>query len=213
MNNTRSASLKIIAGGIMAIALSSTALAQNYESYESPVRSEREKMLYGEQGGQYLKLPGQYNSAQPQVVEPQQQPVSNQPTAPEEGFTLPPAGVGKQVSLQDPAERIKSGEQIISGGTSEDERTMLESVQSEYDLKLMFAATSGGYLSGVGVSIVNSAGQIVGETTTEGPYLLAKLEAGTYKVNAVYSGTSHTTNVTVGSNGITKTYNIFFKGD
>ena len=61
---------------------------------------------------------------------------------------------------------------------------MLRQVAAEYNLKLVFAAQQGNYLSEIPVMIKDSQGQVVLETVTEGPWLYVDVPAGTYTVTA-----------------------------
>lgn len=90
----------------------------------------------------------------------------------------------------------------VSGGVGTSEQEALEQVKSDYNLRLLFAVTgSGAFLAKVPVSITDQAGQVVLETVSDGPYLYAKLPAGTYSVSAENAGDVQTRNVTVPATG------------
>jgi hypothetical protein len=78
---------------------------------------------------------------------------------------------------------------FISGGASVEDFTALNQQAGDYSLKLLFAAKgSGAYLADVEVSVLAlPAREVVLETRTEGPMLLAALPAGRYQVTAKYS--------------------------
>jgi hypothetical protein len=78
---------------------------------------------------------------------------------------------------------------FISGGASVEDFTALNQQSSGYSLKLVFAAKgSGAYLADVEVSVMAlPSREVLLETRTEGPMLLAALPAGRYQVNAKYA--------------------------
>jgi hypothetical protein len=78
---------------------------------------------------------------------------------------------------------------FISGGASVEDFTALNQQTSGYSLKLVFAAKgSGAYLADVEVTMMAlPSREVVLDTRTEGPMLLAALPAGRYLVNAQYS--------------------------
>lgn len=86
---------------------------------------------------------------------------------------------------------------MLSGGVGAESRAKIESVQKDYDLKLVFTGDQGMYLSGVGVDILNKKGETVGISQTEGPYLLVDLEPGTYTVKATVQGIEKKRNISV----------------
>jgi hypothetical protein len=65
-------------------------------------------------------------------------------------------------------------------------------------LKLVFALNTGNYVSDVQVKVMNSAGQTMIEDTSNGPWLLARLPAGSYTANATYNGHTVTQKFSVG---------------
>jgi len=58
---------------------------------------------------------------------------------------------------------------------------------------------SGEYLSGVGVVIADSAGKTLLDTTSEGPWFLARLPAGNYQVVATSGGHAVKRKIAVGA--------------
>lgn len=73
---------------------------------------------------------------------------------------------------------------LTSGGVGEEEMSRLKSIQNQYNLKLLITERNGTFLSDIDVHIIDSKGNEVAETTTEGPVLLAKLPVGKYKIRA-----------------------------
>ena len=76
-----------------------------------------------------------------------------------------------------------------SGGIGEEERTAITDREDRYNLKLIFAERgSGAYLAGIRVRIADADGTPLVEATSEGPWFLAHLPPGTYRVDAEYMG-------------------------
>lgn len=91
------------------------------------------------------------------------------------------------------------GVDYISGGVSLDARHAMLGQVGPYNLHLEFAAApEGEYLSDVDVSVVDARGHNVLQTRTNGPWLFARLPAGTYSVTAKAAGATRTQQVTVG---------------
>ena len=78
----------------------------------------------------------------------------------------------------------------------------MREVEGNYNLKLLFAQQgSGEYLAEIGVKVVDGKGATVLDATSEGPFMLVKLPAGSYKVVAVNEGVSQTKPVTISAKG------------
>ena len=73
-------------------------------------------------------------------------------------------------------------------------------MERDFNLKLVFANTSGAYVSDVKVTIVDASGHVVLDATSEGPLLMAKLPAGGYRVDATFGGHQESRKVTVAAN-------------
>lgn len=87
----------------------------------------------------------------------------------------------------------------ISGGVSLDARHAMMGQVGPYNLHLEFAAApEGEYLSDVDVNVANARGESVLQTRTTGPWLFARLPAGTYSVTAKAAGATRTQQITVG---------------
>jgi hypothetical protein len=101
-----------------------------------------------------------------------------------------------------PAASVQPGVPVLSGGVGASDRAMIESQQQNYSLKLVYSGQGGAFLSDVNVNVYNKAGEQVLSTVTNGPILLAKLPAGTYKVTSIASGIEKSQNITVADNGL-----------
>ena len=76
----------------------------------------------------------------------------------------------------------------VSGGVGDESRERLQRMSGDFNLKLVFAMNSGAFLSDVRVTIADTAGHSLVETRSGGPWFLAHLPAGHYRVAASYSG-------------------------
>ena len=87
---------------------------------------------------------------------------------------------------------------VISGGVGLEARAQLAQHEREANLKLVFTEPQGSYLSDIGVKVFDRSGAMVLDTTSNGPWLLAKLSPGTYRIVATDQGTTREHRVTVG---------------
>lgn len=85
----------------------------------------------------------------------------------------------------------------VSGGVGEESLQRLRDHASEFNLKLVFAMASGAYTSGVRVAITDAKGTTLLEATSDGPWFLAKLPVGKYRVVADFAGRALEKSVTV----------------
>jgi hypothetical protein len=91
--------------------------------------------------------------------------------------------------------------QVWSGGVGEGAREALQAEAQGANLKLEFANPDGRYLADVKVVIQNRAGKAVLETISAGPWLFARLPAGSYTVIASTSVSRQSKAVRVGFGG------------
>ncbi|WP_324601483.1 carboxypeptidase-like regulatory domain-containing protein [Accumulibacter sp.] len=103
---------------------------------------------------------------------------------------------------QQPIVRETGGLTYLSGGVGEESRQQLSAHASEFNLKLVFAMASGTYLSTVRVAITDAKGKAVLEATSDGPWFLAKLPMGNYRVVASYAGKAIERSVAVDSTAL-----------
>jgi hypothetical protein len=93
----------------------------------------------------------------------------------------------------------------ISGGISSDEASQFKSHAKEYLLEIVFvqkADTENNgpieeYLAEVQLQIKDSKDNVVVKTTTEGPFFLADLPAGSYQISAEHDGVIKTNTVKI----------------
>ncbi len=77
------------------------------------------------------------------------------------------------------------GIRYVSGGVGEGERTELNALSSQFNLRLLFAMQdSGEYLSAVRVNIQDARGGTILSAESKGPWFFAQLAPGDYTVEA-----------------------------
>lgn len=100
-------------------------------------------------------------------------------------------------ATDDAAVRSEGGISYASGGVGNESLDRLSAIARNFNLKLVFATTSGAYLSDVRVLIADAKGHALLETTADGPWLLAKLPAGEYRITAALAGKEQKRQVTI----------------
>ena len=109
------------------------------------------------------------------------------------GLTLFGAGVRAQDAPQ-----TQNGVSFISGGVGQDDADAMRAAAASYNLHLLFAISGNGdYLSDIHVTIRDRQGQTLVDTTADGPFFLAKLKPGSYRVTADNAGAAKTVTVAV----------------
>jgi hypothetical protein len=93
---------------------------------------------------------------------------------------------------------------FTSGGVGLDESRALLREQAHWPLSLRFTGPTADYLADVHVRIVDSHGGEVLGTDAKGPYMLVKLNPGSYTVFAKYKDQEQKHSVTVAGNGKAK---------
>ena len=81
------------------------------------------------------------------------------------------------------------GIRYLVGGIGSDERETIENLGTDYNVKFVFAETSGDYISDVRVVIDDLHGKRLAQVVTNGPWLYVKLPPGSYRVKATYAAT------------------------
>lgn len=110
-------------------------------------------------------------------------------------------GAGLSAAYADmPPVQQQGNVQFVTGGIGLDESTSMKAAQKDYSLSMVFAKRRDGqndYTADIPVTITDSKGATVLQTTTGGPYLLVKLPPGTYKITATNDGKTMTRQATV----------------
>lgn len=90
------------------------------------------------------------------------------------------------------------GVQYLSGGVGLEERAAMEGMAKDYNLKLVFALSSGECLSNLMVGIKDAHGKLLLHTESNGPWFLANIPAGQYKITVSYGDEKKVRSVEVG---------------
>lgn len=90
-----------------------------------------------------------------------------------------------------PPVQVQGAVSYITGGIGEDEAAAFKHAAATYPLELLFAQKArpnDEFLADVRVSVRDRSDNSLLDTTAEGPFLLVKLPAGKYKIEAEYRG-------------------------
>ena len=74
----------------------------------------------------------------------------------------------------------------LSGGVGWEERVTISRMAKGYNLKLTFATSAGAYLSNLMVGIRDRRGKLLLEMESNGPWFLAKLPKGRYRITTAF---------------------------
>jgi hypothetical protein len=84
--------------------------------------------------------------------------------------------------------KTSQGFPYLFGGVSSNEREAMEARAKGYNIKLVFAAKDGSFISGVSVMIATVKGAEIVSLNTDGPWFYIQLPPGTYSVRATFKG-------------------------
>ena len=90
-----------------------------------------------------------------------------------------------------------NGVKYLAGGVGLSERTHMQEMANDYNVKMVFADSAGAYLSNVGVEIQNSNRNNLLQTYSNGPWFFAKLPAGQYTITVTHDGKTKTRKLVV----------------
>jgi hypothetical protein len=116
--------------------------------------------------------------------------------------SLVPALVPVAGAASDAVVQTTGGVSYASGGIGDDSIARLNSLAPDFNLKLVFAMSSGNYVTGVRVAIADAAGKTVLDTLSEGPWFLTKVPAGNYQVVATFAGKPVKRQISVGPSAL-----------
>lgn len=110
------------------------------------------------------------------------------------------AGILSTAQAGMPPVKHQGSVEYVSGGIGIDESEAMKAASGNYPLALTFAAQRGGkadYVADVAVVIRDAQGKSVLQVTAEGPYMLVKLPAGSYRISATFDGKAQERQVSV----------------
>jgi hypothetical protein len=87
---------------------------------------------------------------------------------------------------------------VMSGGVSHEGRAELAAHERDANLKLVFTESQGSYLADIGIKVYDRSGNMVLDTVSNGPWLLAKLSPGNYRVVATDGNVKREHRISVG---------------
>ncbi|HEY2928017.1 carboxypeptidase regulatory-like domain-containing protein [Piscinibacter sp.] len=112
-----------------------------------------------------------------------------------------------------PAERQAGGVSYVTGGVSEEEATLFKQARTDYPLSIELVQKAGAhnaFTADARVKVTDSAGNVVLDAKADGPFMLVRLPAGNYHVQATLNGrTVGAKPVTVGAKGSAQTMLVF----
>ena len=98
----------------------------------------------------------------------------------------------------------------ITGGVGEDEQLELKDRASQYTLRVMIARKgSGEFLSDCRLTLTRRSTTAL-EAKMDGPFLLARLAPGTYRLRAEFEGKTQERQVTIGARGGMTSVNLYW---
>ena len=95
------------------------------------------------------------------------------------GSLMGGAAAQQSLPIKSPAAHM-----FLSGGIGLEDRARLAQHEKEANLKLVFTEPRGSYLAGLDVKVFDRGGAMVIDSAATGPWMLAKLDPGSYKIVA-----------------------------
>lgn len=130
-----------------------------------------------------------------------------QPYAPQQAMppVMPPAQ--SRIPQQPPEPAALQPQQqgnitFVSGGAGDEDRDALKQVESQYNLRLLFAARNGDYLADIAVTLSDARGNAVLDTIADGPIFYARVPPGRYRLTVSNQGQSQSRNISVGGGAV-----------
>jgi hypothetical protein len=100
------------------------------------------------------------------------------------------------------ATSLGDGSNAMGGGVGMNARAKLsDQAAPDHNVKLVFSLATGNYLADVDVKVTDRSGNTVIDGVSPGPWVYAKLPAGTYTAQATYMGKTVNEQFTVGKSG------------
>jgi hypothetical protein len=107
----------------------------------------------------------------------------------------------RAAELESPKVRSDGAIAYLSGGISEEGVREVLEIGKDFNLRVVFALTSGEYVADVDVKLADAKGLRLLDTVAEGPIFLAKLPAGAYRITASFGGQTIERTVSVTTRG------------
>jgi hypothetical protein len=139
------------------------------------------------------------------MAPPDMAPPADQAPAPQQAVNpaMPPMQDQDQPSAAPALQAQQQGNiSFVSGGAGDEDRAALKAVESQYNLRLLFAARGGDYLAGIGVTLADGGGNSVLDTVADGPIFYAHVPPGRYKLTVSNQGQSQSHDITIGASGV-----------
>lgn len=89
------------------------------------------------------------------------------------------------VALSEPEIQYSGDLRFVSGGVGIDERRALERVAPGFDIKVVLSTATGHLLGGGQIKVMDSRGNLVLNTVSDGPVFLLDVPAGSYTIEAI----------------------------
>jgi hypothetical protein len=106
------------------------------------------------------------------------------------------------IALKSDSAQSNASVPVVSGGVSLNARDNMRGQAGDHNVKLVFSLNTGNYVSDVQVKVTDASGRTVIDDVSNGPWLMAKLPAGTYTATATYNGKPVTQSFSVGKTGM-----------
>ncbi|MBW1741479.1 MAG: hypothetical protein JRJ42_10175 [Deltaproteobacteria bacterium] len=90
------------------------------------------------------------------------------------------------------------GVRYLSGGVGLEERAAMKDMVKDYNLKLVFAISSGKYLSNLMVVIKDARGKLLLDMKSNGPWFLVKVPEGQYMITVAHGEQKKVRRIEVG---------------
>jgi hypothetical protein len=126
-----------------------------------------------------------------------------------------PAAVWAQDALPLPAEKQSGSVSYVTGGVPDEQIAAFKAARSSYPLGIEIYQKAGAkseFTSGVQVKVIDKSGGIALDAVSDGPYLWARVPAGTYRIEATLKDKMVSKQVTVASSGATPAVLVFPQG-
>ena len=112
------------------------------------------------------------------------------------------ARAGGTVSGKGDATDVSTRASAVAGGVGINARAKLsDQALPEHNVKMVFALVTGNYVADVDVDVKDRSGRTVIKGVANGPWLYARLPAGSYTASATFNGQTVTERFDVGRKG------------